>query len=66
MRLMPWLTELLIYDNSEEADPDLGRRPEPKFLLHMASGRIANSCDLQLIPKWAKPILAAAISITRR
>ena len=61
IRLMPRLTELLVYDNSEEADPDAGGRPEPKLLLHMASGKIVNSCDLQLIPEWAKPIVAAAL-----
>jgi predicted ABC-type ATPase len=66
IRLMPRLTELLVYDNSEEADPDAGGRPEPKLLLHMASGRIVNSCDLQLIPEWAKPIVAAALKIAGR
>lgn len=63
IRLMPGLTELLVYDNSNEADPDAGERPEPKILLHMAAGKIVGSCDLQLIPKWAKPILAAALKI---
>lgn len=61
IRLMPRLTELLVYDNSHEADPDAGERPEPKLLLHMASGEIVGACDLQLIPRWAKPILAAAM-----
>lgn len=65
IRLMPRLTELLVYDNSEEADPDAGERPEPKILLHLASGRILSSCDLALTPDWAKPILAAAIQIAR-
>jgi predicted ABC-type ATPase len=61
IRLLPRLTELLVYDNSKEADPHVGERPEPKLLLHMASGKIIGSCDLQLIPDWAKPILAAAL-----
>lgn len=63
IRLLPRLTELLVYDNSNEADPDAGERPEPKLLLHMASGKIVGSCDLQFIPEWAKPILAAALKI---
>ena len=63
IRLMPRLTELVIFDNSSEADPSAGKRPEPKLLLHMASGRIVSSCDLRLIPKWAKPLLAAALKI---
>ena len=64
--LMPRLTELLVYDNSDEADPDAGGRPEPKLLLHMASGKIVSSCDLRLIPEWAKPILAAALKTAGR
>ena len=63
IRLMPRLTELLVYDNSSEADPDAGERPEPKLLLHMALGKIVSSCDLQLIPEWAKPILAAGLKV---
>jgi len=66
IRLLPRLTELVVYDNSSEANPDAGERPEPKFLLHMASGKIVGSCDLQLIPEWAKPIVAAALEIARR
>ena len=61
IRLLPRLTELLVYDNSNEADPDAGERPEPKLLLHMSSGSIIGSCDLKFIPEWAKPILAAAL-----
>ncbi len=66
IRLMPWLTELLVYDNSNEADPEAGQRPEPSLLLHMASGRVVSSCDLQFIPEWAKPVLAAAVKIAGR
>jgi predicted ABC-type ATPase len=66
IRLLPRLTELLVYDNSNEADPDAGERPEPKLLLHMASGRMIGSCDLRLVPGWAKPILAAALKAAGR
>jgi predicted ABC-type ATPase len=66
IRLMPRLTELIVYDNSEEADPDAGGRPEPKLLLHTASGKIVDSCTLQLIPEWAKPIVAAALRTAGR
>ena len=66
IRLLPRLTEMLVYDNSEEADPDAGKRPEPKLLLHMASGGIAGTCDLESVPDWAKPILAAALKIAGR
>jgi predicted ABC-type ATPase len=63
IRLLPRLTELLVYDNSNEADLDVGERPEPKLLLYMASGKTIGSCDLQFTPEWAKPILAAALRI---
>ena len=63
VRLLPRLTELLLYDNSNEPDPDVGERPEPMLLLHMASGKIVGSCNLQSIPVWAKPILAMALKI---
>lgn len=66
IRLLPRLTELLVYDNSTEANPDAGERPEPKLLLHMESGKIAGSCDLRIVPEWAKPIVAAALKIAGR
>lgn len=65
IQLMPKLTELRFYDNSEEADPDAGVAPEPELLLHMARGRIVRSCDLAATPAWAKPVLAAAIRLQR-
>ena len=61
IQLMAKLTELRVYDNSDEADPDEGVTPEPKLLLHMARGKVVSSCDLSTTPEWAKPILAAAI-----
>lgn len=61
IRLLPGLTELRVFDNSDDADPDAGRTPEPTLLLHMAGGRIVRAGDLARIPDWAKPILAAAI-----
>jgi len=66
IRLLPGLTELLVYDNSREANPDAGERPEPKLLLHMDSGKIVGWCDLRLIPEWAKPIVAAALKTAGR
>ena len=65
IRLMPRLNELLVYDNSEEADPEAGSAPEPKRLLHMVRGRIVASCKLAATPEWAKPIFAAAMKLGR-
>ena len=61
MRLLPRLTELRVYDNSEEADPQTGGTPSLVLLLHLVRGKIAASCDLARTPQWAKPILAAAL-----
>jgi hypothetical protein len=58
---MPKLSELRVYDNSEEADPDAGVAPEPDLLVHMARGKIVSSCNFAVTPQWAKPILATAI-----
>jgi len=61
VRLLPRLTELRVFDNSEEADPQSGVPPKPKILLHWVRGKVASTCDLALTPYWAKPILAAAM-----
>jgi predicted ABC-type ATPase len=61
IRLLPRLTEVLVYDNSEEADPHAGSAPELKMILHARKGKIAASCDLTKAPDWAKPILMAAV-----
>ena len=61
IQLLPILTELRVYDNSEETDPKTGAAPEPKLILHWARGKVVSFCDLPLTPEWAKPILAAAL-----
>jgi predicted ABC-type ATPase len=62
--LMPKLTELRVYDNSEERDPRSGIAPRPRLLLHMDRGKIVDSCDLTTAPEWAKPILAMAMKLS--
>jgi predicted ABC-type ATPase len=59
--LLPRLTEMKLYDNSLEADPDAGKAPRPRLLLHMVSGRIKRMGDMARVPDWAKPIVAAAV-----
>jgi predicted ABC-type ATPase len=61
IQLMPKLTELRVYDNSQEADPHAGVAPQPKLILHLARAKIVGSCKLADTPEWAKPILRAAI-----
>ena len=61
IELMPALSELKVFDNSKEGDPQKGQAPSPKLLLHMNRGKIVEAYDLRQIPQWAKPILQAAI-----
>lgn len=63
--LMPALTELRVFDNSEEADPRSGIAPHPVLLLHMEHGKIVNCCELMKTPQWAKPILMTAMKLSR-
>ncbi len=64
IRLLPILTELFVYDNSTDTDPHSGIAPEPKLILHCIGGSVS-SCDLELTPDWAKPIVAAAMNIRK-
>jgi len=61
IRLLPRLTELLLFDNSFEADPYTGTIPKPKLLLHLVRGEVRETCKLTEVPEWAKPVLAAAL-----
>ena len=63
VRLMPKLTELRVFDTSDEGDPQAGRSPNPRLLLHLARGEVVapGVADLRKTPLWAKAILAAAI-----
>lgn len=66
MELLSTITELRVYDNSEEADPSTGSVPEPKLILHMMHGQVINACELLFVPDWAKPIVAAALKLADR
>ena len=61
IRLIRKLTELRVYDNSEEADPHTGALPKPMLILHLDRGKVIDSCDLTTAPEWTKPILLAAL-----
>jgi predicted ABC-type ATPase len=63
IRLLPKLTELWLYDNSEEADPVIGAAPEPQLVIHMRAGHIVKLCDPKAVPAWAKSIVAAAVQL---
>jgi predicted ABC-type ATPase len=63
IELLPKLTELKVFDNSEEGDPDMGKAPAPKLLLNLKHGKIAVLYDLHAIPHWAKPIVQMTIQL---
>jgi hypothetical protein len=63
IKLLPNLTELRVYDNSEEADPCSGMPPEPKLILRLRQGRIVEVCDLAIAPEWTKPILVETLKL---
>lgn len=67
VRLMPKLTELRVFDNSDEGDPQAGRRPNPRLLLHVRQGEILapNASELSQTPDWAKPVIAVALKNSR-
>lgn len=59
--LLPRLTDLVVYDNSVERDPDRDEEPALAPVLEMANGRILFVAPRDRIPSWAHPIVAAAI-----
>ncbi len=61
--LLPHLAALRLYDNSTDADPALGKLPEPVLVLHMERGQILNMENLKNAPGWARPIVAAALRL---
>jgi predicted ABC-type ATPase len=65
IELMPKLTELKLFDNSEEGDPHAGQNPAPEILLHMKQGKIVSLYELRSVPSWAKPIVLAAIKLSQ-
>jgi predicted ABC-type ATPase len=67
LSLMPLLTELKVFDNSEESDAITGEVPPPRLLLHWQEGMVvAPSLEaLEATPEWAKPIVARALQLQR-
>lgn len=61
--LLPSLNELMLYDNSAEADPEIGQPPRPIQLLHCRDGKIRYRASF--MPDWAKPIAAVALSLAK-
>ncbi len=60
--LLPHISELMVWDNSAEADWST-RAPAPFLLLHLRAGKIVAPKNLSATPAWAKPIVAAALKL---
>jgi len=65
IELLPLIASLRVFDNSIEADPNQGKTPKPKLLLHIKRQIILGPSDFTATPNWAKPIIAAAIRLDR-
>lgn len=68
IHLMPSVTELRIFDNSQEGDLSARTIPAPRQLLYCRDGAIVDppSEVLLMTPEWAKPIVAQALKLQRR
>ena len=66
IRLLPKLNQLVVYDNSAQANIDAPVESGPRLLLRWVGGTIAGPGDLSHTPAWAKPIIAAAIKLDQR
>ncbi|MGZ5441035.1 MAG: AAA family ATPase [Thermoanaerobaculia bacterium] len=66
--LMPWLTALRVFDNSEERDVGSGKIPQPRLLLHWERGVVIapTLSAIESTPEWAKPIVACALQLNSR
>jgi predicted ABC-type ATPase len=64
--LMPRLSELRVFDNSEDRDAETERIPPPRLLLHCRQGTIVAPplAALESTPEWAKPIVTCAMQRT--
>jgi predicted ABC-type ATPase len=61
--LLPFLTSLRLYDNSEEGDPATeGSRP--KLILSIEDKQVVQVLPASEVPRWAEPIVDAALGRT--
>jgi predicted ABC-type ATPase len=63
IHLLPSLTSLRLYDNSEQGDPAT-EGPRPRLILHLEDGQVVQVLPMSEVPRWAKPIVIAALRRT--
>ena len=67
IRLLPQLHHLVVYDNSDNANPMAGIRPEPRKILEWRAGVLrfpGTSAELVQTPVWARALVACAHDMT--
>ena len=62
IRLIPRLTELIVFDNSADGEPDQGLQPLPVRVLRTANRKLLELCEPSAVPEWAKPVVMAALT----
>jgi predicted ABC-type ATPase len=65
IRLLPKLSQLVVYDNTAQANADAPAKAGPRLLLRWLGGTIVGPRDFSQTPGWAKPIIAAALKLDR-
>lgn len=65
VKLLPYLAELVAFDNTTEADPTAGQKPQPRKILRVKAARIEYVCPPDQVPDWCKPIVQAALRLER-
>jgi predicted ABC-type ATPase len=63
IRLLPKLSQMVVYDNSAPANADAPAKRGPRLVLRSVGGAITGPADLSRTPAWAKPIVAAALKL---
>lgn len=66
LRLLPVLTEMVVWDNSAEGNPRNGERPKPRLVLRILDGRIVTALDDADVPMWARPVVQRARDLARK
>ncbi len=66
IELMPYLSSLAVFDNSEEADPKAGAEPQPQLVLRMRLREITEMIAPSQVPGWAKPVVMQALRLMKR
>jgi predicted ABC-type ATPase len=68
IKLLPYLSQLQIFDNSTDVEPGQPI-PDPQLVLEVEGGRVvipaaSDAATLHSVPQWARPIVEAAMQLS--